>query len=244
MADYNLVGKDYQTPDIVAKVKGQARYAEDFRAEGMVFIKLLGSPRPHARVRSIDASAALAMPGVHGILTAGRSAAATAAARRAGGRPRCGTAEARRRRPRHRRRRRTCCRLHRAATTPGRPRHRGRRRPRNSRQHRKVRRAAPDSRPRPAPRRREPPAPAPPRRRLVRRCRRSSRSRNEPLYEGEPILAVAADSEELAAEAIERIIVDLEPLDFVIDPLDSLRPGGPNGRTEGNVFVGAQRAKR
>jgi CO/xanthine dehydrogenase Mo-binding subunit len=51
---------------------------------------------------------------------------------------------------------------------------------------------------------------------------------------------VAADSEELAAEAIERIIVDFEPLDFVIDPLDSLRPGGPNGRTEGNVFVGAQ----
>ncbi len=62
----------------------------------------------------------------------------------------------------------------------------------------------------------------------------------EPLYEGEPILAVAADSEELAAEAIERIIVDFEQLPFVIDPLDSLRPGGPNGRTEGNVFVGAQ----
>jgi xanthine dehydrogenase molybdenum-binding subunit len=62
----------------------------------------------------------------------------------------------------------------------------------------------------------------------------------EPLYEGEPILAVAADSEEIAAEAIERIVVDFEPLDFVIDPLDSLRPGGPNGRTEGNVFVGPQ----
>ena len=60
----------------------------------------------------------------------------------------------------------------------------------------------------------------------------------EPLYEGEPILAIAADSEELAAEALERVVVDLEPLDFVVDPLDSLRPGGPNGRTEGNVFVG------
>ena len=43
----------------------------------------------------------------------------------------------------------------------------------------------------------------------------------EPLYEGEPILAVAADSEEIAADAIEKIIVDFEPLPFVIDPLDS-----------------------
>ncbi|MBA3269517.1 MAG: molybdopterin-dependent oxidoreductase, partial [Acidobacteria bacterium] len=62
----------------------------------------------------------------------------------------------------------------------------------------------------------------------------------EAMYEGEPILAVAADSEELAAAAIERIKVTFAPLDFVIDPLDSLRPGGPNGRAEGNVFVGGE----
>jgi CO/xanthine dehydrogenase Mo-binding subunit len=61
----------------------------------------------------------------------------------------------------------------------------------------------------------------------------------EPVYEGEPILAVAADSEEIAAAAIERIVVDYEPLPFVIDPLDSLKPGGPDGRIGGNVFVGA-----
>lgn len=60
----------------------------------------------------------------------------------------------------------------------------------------------------------------------------------EPLYEGEPILAVAAVDEVTAAEAIEKIKVDLEPLPFVIDPLDALRPDGPNGRTQGNVFVG------
>ena len=35
----------------------------------MLFAKLLLSPMPHARVRSIDASAALAMPGVKAILT-------------------------------------------------------------------------------------------------------------------------------------------------------------------------------
>ncbi|OFW39954.1 MAG: aldehyde oxidase, partial [Acidobacteria bacterium RIFCSPLOWO2_12_FULL_67_14b] len=51
------------------------------------------------------------------------------------------------------------------------------------------------------------------------------------------ILAVAADSEELAAEAIERIVIEFEPLPHVIDPLDALRPAGPNARTEGNVFV-------
>jgi xanthine dehydrogenase molybdenum-binding subunit len=61
---------------------------------------------------------------------------------------------------------------------------------------------------------------------------------NEPRYQGEPILAVAADSEVLAAEAIERIIVDLEPLPFVVDPIETLRPGSPNARAEGNVWVG------
>ena len=68
--EFKLLGHNYVTPDLVAKVTGKAKYAEDFRAEGMVFIKLMPSPRPHAKIRSIDASAALAMPGVHGILTA------------------------------------------------------------------------------------------------------------------------------------------------------------------------------
>ena len=64
-----LVGQNYTTPDIVAKVTGKAKYSEDFRAEGMLFAKLLLSPMPHARVLSIDTSAALAMPGVKAILT-------------------------------------------------------------------------------------------------------------------------------------------------------------------------------
>ena len=70
MADTKYIGQNYTPPDLVAKVMGRARYAEDFRAEGMLFAKLLLSPMPHCRVRSIDASAALAMPGVKGILTA------------------------------------------------------------------------------------------------------------------------------------------------------------------------------
>lgn len=54
----------------MAKITGRARYAEDFRVDGMVFAKLLPSPMPHARVIRIDASEALAMDGVVGILTA------------------------------------------------------------------------------------------------------------------------------------------------------------------------------
>ena len=64
MADSRLIGKPYSTADLVAKVTGRARYAEDFRAEGMLFAKLLVSPMPHGRVRRIDTSAAEALPGV------------------------------------------------------------------------------------------------------------------------------------------------------------------------------------
>src|SRR5579863_6492187 len=67
---YKLIGKDYATADLYAKVTGKSRYAEDFRAEGMLFSKLLLSPLPHAKVKRIDAKEALSMPGVKAILTA------------------------------------------------------------------------------------------------------------------------------------------------------------------------------
>src|SRR5579871_2074622 len=66
---HRLIGKNYTTPDLIAKVTGRAKYAEDYRAEGMLFAKLLLSPVPHGIVRNIDASEALAMPGVKAILT-------------------------------------------------------------------------------------------------------------------------------------------------------------------------------
>src|SRR6266850_2810727 len=147
MADTKYIGQNYTPPDLVAKVTGRARWAEDFRADGMLFAKLLLSPMPHARVRNIDASAALAMPGVKAILTADDL-------------PDLGPN------------------VERALT-------------------------------------------------------------NEPFYGGEPILAVAAVDELTAAEAIERIEVDLEPLPFVVDPVESLRPAGANGRLEGNVWFPA-----
>ena len=140
-----LIGKDIAPPDLVAKITGRAKFAEDFRAEGMVFAKLLLSPMPHARVRKIDVSKALAMEGVIDVLLA-------------------------------------------------------------------------DDLPTPS-------APG------------ESPLTNEPHYEGEPILAVAAVSETIAAEAIEAIDLVLDPLPFVLDPLQSLRPGGPDAWTQGNVIV-------
>src|SRR5438034_1252907 len=62
---------------------------------------------------------------------------------------------------------------------------------------------------------------------------------NEPLYQGEPILALAAIDEATAVEAIEKIDVKLQPLPFVVDPVESLRPTGANGRTDGNVWFPA-----
>jgi xanthine dehydrogenase molybdenum-binding subunit len=148
VADYKLIGKTYSTADLAAKVTGRAKYAEDFRADGMLFTKLLLSPMPHGRVRRIDTAAAESMAGVEAVLTADDLPAVEAP--------------------------------------------------------------------------------------------NESALTSEPRYEGEPILAVAAVDETTAANAIERIRLDLEPLPFVIDPLDSLRPGGSNARTDGNTVVGRE----
>ena len=139
-----LIGEDFTPPDIRAKVTGAAKYAEDFRMDGMLFCRLLKSPMPHARVRSIDARRALAMDGVIAMLTADDVPAQQA---------------------------------------PG-----------------------------------------------------NKILTNEPLFVGEPILAIAAIDEETAQNAIDAIVLDLEPLPFCTDPLDSLRPNGPNARIEGNTF--------
>jgi xanthine dehydrogenase molybdenum-binding subunit len=140
---YSLIGKDFLPPDVEAKVTGKAKYAEDFRAEGMLHCRLLTSPMPHARVRNIDASKALAMKGVVAVLTAD-----------------------------------------------------------------------------------EVPSFPPPQNPILT---------NEPRFVGDPILAVAAVDETTAEDAIEQIRVDLQPLPFTVDPLESLYPGGPDARTEGNV---------
>lgn len=67
---YSLIGKNFTPPDIHGKVTGKAKYAEDFRAEGMLYARLLTSPIPHARVLRLDVSAALRMAGVVAVMTA------------------------------------------------------------------------------------------------------------------------------------------------------------------------------
>ena len=67
---YMHIGKNFVPPDVAGKVTGRIKYAEDYTREGMVYARLLTSPVPHARVISIDASEALAMDGVFGLLTA------------------------------------------------------------------------------------------------------------------------------------------------------------------------------
>src|SRR5437867_1025007 len=157
MADNKLIGQNYTTPDLVAKVTGKAKYAEDYRVEGMLFAKLLVSPMPHARVKRLDTSRAEKMPGVKAILKAEDMPGAVAGA------------------------------------TLG---------------------------------------------ENVQSTPQAERGlTNEPLYQGEPILAIAATSEFEAAEAIEAIDIEFEPLPFVVDPIESLRPGGANARTQGNVWM-------
>ena len=152
-----LIGQNYSTPDLVAKVTGKARYAEDWRADGMLFCKLLSSPMPHARVKRLDTSKALAMPGVKAIITE-------------------------------------------------------------------------DDLPKPA-------AGGTLGENVQATAQGERGLTNEPLYQGEPILALAATSEAEAAEAIEAIDIEFEPLPFVVDPIESLRPGGANPRAQGNVWV-------
>ncbi len=59
----------------------------------------------------------------------------------------------------------------------------------------------------------------------------------EAMYQGEPILAVAAVDELTACNAIEKIEIEWEPLPFSVDPIESLRPGKPTARLEGNVWA-------
>src|SRR4051794_19018457 len=60
----------HATPRIDAgeRVTGRAKYTNDVQLPGMLYAKVLRSPHPHARIKSIDVSKAKAMPGVKAIL--------------------------------------------------------------------------------------------------------------------------------------------------------------------------------
>ncbi|MCX5214920.1 molybdopterin-dependent oxidoreductase [Kitasatospora sp. NBC_00240] len=63
------VGRSLGAPAGPQVVTGTARYTFDVEVEGLLHMKLLRSPHPHARIRSIDTTAALRVPGVHAVLT-------------------------------------------------------------------------------------------------------------------------------------------------------------------------------
>ena len=69
MADYQAIGKSHMRVDALEKVTGKATYAGDIYLPGMLMCKLLTSTRSHARIVSIDISAAEALPGVRCVIT-------------------------------------------------------------------------------------------------------------------------------------------------------------------------------
>ena len=64
------VGKRPIRPDGVDKVTGRARFGADMTMPGMLIGRVLRSPHAHARIRSIDTTAAQALPGVKAVITA------------------------------------------------------------------------------------------------------------------------------------------------------------------------------
>ena len=69
LGGFTMIGKRNRKVEGLAKVTGQAIYTDDISLPRMLHAKLLRSIHAHARIRSIDASAALAMPGIHAVIT-------------------------------------------------------------------------------------------------------------------------------------------------------------------------------
>ncbi|MCG6955033.1 MAG: xanthine dehydrogenase family protein molybdopterin-binding subunit [Gemmatimonadetes bacterium] len=68
-SDFHFIGKPQRKIEGLEKSSGRALYADDIRLPGMLHGKILRSPYPHARIVSIDTSAAEALEGVHGVVT-------------------------------------------------------------------------------------------------------------------------------------------------------------------------------
>ena len=67
--EHGLIGKRIPLIDARRKATGQAVYTDDIRLPGQLVGKILRSPHAHARIVSIDTSAAEAMHGVHAVVT-------------------------------------------------------------------------------------------------------------------------------------------------------------------------------
>ncbi len=67
--DLNVVGKPFRKVDARAKCVGQTKFADDIVLPRMLYCKLLRSHLPHALIKNIDVSKALALPGVFAVIT-------------------------------------------------------------------------------------------------------------------------------------------------------------------------------
>ena len=68
--EYKVIGTRPVRPDGADKVTGRAQYGADIRLPGMLHGKIKRSPHAHALIKRIDASKALALPGVKAVVTA------------------------------------------------------------------------------------------------------------------------------------------------------------------------------
>jgi len=69
MAEFSVIGKPVALIDSAGKTTGAGKYADDLSLPGMLIGKILHSPYPHAVIKSIDATRALALNGVVAVVT-------------------------------------------------------------------------------------------------------------------------------------------------------------------------------
>ena len=147
------VGKAQPNPDALAKIRGDAKFTDDYQFPGMLYARTLRAGIPHARILSIDVTAASALEGVRAVLT--------------------------------------------HEDVPGRNLH------------------------------------------GIVDLDWPVLCVDKVRYSGDAVAIVAADSEAIAAQALDLIRVDYEELPAVTDAMDAVRPGAPEvheGRPDGNLL--------
>ena len=65
----HAIGQSMKRKEDPRLIRGAGRFVDDITLPNMLYLALVHSPYPHARIASIDKSAALAMPGVKAVIT-------------------------------------------------------------------------------------------------------------------------------------------------------------------------------
>src|SRR5437762_2907989 len=159
---FTTIGRPTPRIDAAERASGKATYTGDVRLPGMLYGRVLRSPHPHARIRSIDVSRARALPGVKAVITHENCRVVWGAGSIAGGQ-----------------------------------------------QYNDE----------------------------VKKITKQRRyAFNNPVrFVGEPVAAVAAVDRHTAEDALHLIVVDYEPLPFVLDHEDAMKPEAPRIWPDGNV---------